>query len=174
MNRCVFLAFLGRDPEIRYAQGTGNAVATFSIAVNRRFRKESDPEADWFNCIAFAKRAEFCERYLKKGSKVIIEGEVQNDNYEKDGVKHYGTKIIVDNIEFAESRKAQEERQSEYQQAQQPTQQYQPQYQQPVQQPQYQQQYQQPAPQPQYQTPPQQNPQSAGFMQAIDDDLPFN
>lgn len=107
MNKVIFLARLGRDPEIRYAQSSGNAIASFSIAVNRRFKRDNEPDADWFNCVAFGKTAEFCEKYLRKGSKVLIEGEVQNDNYEKDGVKHYGTKIVINQIEFAESKSSQ-------------------------------------------------------------------
>ena len=107
MNKVIFLARLGKDPEIRYAQASGNAIASFSIAVNRRFKRDNEPDADWFNCVAFGKTAEFCEKYLRKGSKVLIEGEVQNDNYEKDGVKHYGTKIVINQIEFAESKSSQ-------------------------------------------------------------------
>ena len=107
MNKVIFLARLGKDPEIRYAQASGNAIASFSIAVNRRFKRDNEPDADWFNCVAFGKTAEFCEKYLHKGSKVLIEGEVQNDNYEKDGVKHYGTKIVINKIEFAESKGSQ-------------------------------------------------------------------
>ena len=109
MNKVIFLARLGKDPEVRYAQASGNAVASFSIAVTRRFKRENEPDADWFNCVAFGKVAEFCEKYLHKGSRVLIEGEIQNDNYEKDGVKHYGTKIIISQIEFAESKKAAED-----------------------------------------------------------------
>ena len=108
MNKVIFLARLGKDPEIRYAQASGNAIASFSIAVNRRFKRDNEPDADWFNCVAFGKTAEFCEKYLHKGSKVLIEGEVQNDNYEKDGVKHYGTKIVINQIEFAESKGSQD------------------------------------------------------------------
>lgn len=108
MNKVIFLARLGKDPEIRYAQASGNAIASFSIAVNRRFKRDNEPDADWFNCVAFGKTAEFCEKYLHKGSKVLIEGEVQNDNYEKDGVKHYGTKIVINQIEFAESKSSQD------------------------------------------------------------------
>lgn len=104
MNKVIFLARLGKDPEIRYGQSSGTAIASFSIAVNRRFKRDGEPDADWFNCVAFGKTAEFCDKYLHKGSRVLIEGEIQNDNYEKDGVKHYGTKIIISTIEFAESK----------------------------------------------------------------------
>ena len=108
MNKVIFLARLGRDPEIRYAQSSGNAIASFSIAVNRRFKRDNEPDADWFNCVAFGKTAEFCEKYLHKGVKVVIEGELQNNNYEdKNGTKHYSVQIIVNQIEFAESKSSQ-------------------------------------------------------------------
>lgn len=109
MNKAFFLARLGKDPDIRYSQSNGKPIASFSIAVNRRYKRDGESDTDWFNCVAFGKVAEFCEKYLHKGSKVIIEATVQNDNYEKDGVKHYGTKIVVESIEFAENKKAAEE-----------------------------------------------------------------
>ena len=97
MNMCVMSGFLGKDPEMRYSQN-GNGVATLSLAVRREFKKDKDPETDWFKCTAFGKKAEFCEKYLTKGSRVIIRGKVQNDDYEKDGVKRYGTQIIIEDI----------------------------------------------------------------------------
>ena len=110
MNKVIMMGRLTRDPETRYGQGaTGTAVARFSIAVDRRFKREGEPEADFFNCTAFGKLAEFVEKYLKKGTKIVLEGSVQNDNYtNKDGQKVYGTRILVDNIEFAESKAAAE------------------------------------------------------------------
>ena len=106
MNRVILMGRLTRDPEVRYAQNE-MAIARFSIAVDRRFKREGQPEADFFNCTAFRKTAEFIEKYLKKGTKVVVEGQVQNDNYtNKDGQKVYGTVIMVDNIEFAESKAA--------------------------------------------------------------------
>ncbi|MGJ1042711.1 single-stranded DNA-binding protein [Staphylococcus epidermidis] len=81
-------------------------MASFSIAVDRKFKRDGEPEADFFNCTAFNKTAEFVEKYCKKGTKMVVEGRVQNDNYEKDGVKHYGVKIMVDSLEFAESKSA--------------------------------------------------------------------
>lgn len=108
MNRVILLGNLGADPEVRYTQN-GMAVANFSLAVKRNFAKEGEPDTDWFKCVCFGKRAEFVQKYLVKGSKIALEGSVQNDNYEKDGVKHYGTKVICDNIEFADSKKSQED-----------------------------------------------------------------
>ena len=111
MNMCVMSGFLGKDPEMRYSQN-GNGVATLSLAVRREFKKDKDPETDWFKCTAFGKKAEFCEKYLTKGSRVIIRGKVQNDDYEKDGVKRYGTQIIIEDIEFAESKKSSDKAES--------------------------------------------------------------
>ncbi|MEE3481883.1 MAG: single-stranded DNA-binding protein [Lachnospiraceae bacterium] len=106
MNRVILMGRLTRDPEVRYGANE-MAIARFSIAVDRRFKREGQPEADFFNCTAFRKTAEFIEKYLKKGTKVVVEGQVQNDNYtNKDGQKVYGTVIVVDNIEFAESKAA--------------------------------------------------------------------
>ena len=100
---------LTRDPEIRSASN-GTAVASFSIAVDRRFKREGEPEADFFNCTAFGKQAEFVEKYLKKGVKVVISGRVQNDNYtNKEGQKVYSTRIMIESIEFAESKNSSSE-----------------------------------------------------------------
>lgn len=105
MNKLFLCGRLTRDPEVRTA--TNNmTVASFSIAVDRRFKKDGEPEADFFNCTAFGKTAEIIEKYCKKATKLIIEGRLQNDNYEKDGVKHYAVKVIVESIEFAESKAA--------------------------------------------------------------------
>lgn len=106
MNKVFLMGRLTRDPEVRYSQGQNqSAVARFSIAVDRRFKREGDPNADFFNCTAFGKQAEFIERYLTKGIKIVIVGRIQNNNYtNKDGQMVYGTTIMVDEIEFAESK----------------------------------------------------------------------
>ena len=110
MNKVILMGRATRDPEIRY--GTGNnqmAIANFSIAVDRRFKREGEPDADFFNCTAFSKTAEFVEKYIKKGTKVVIDGRLQNDSYtNKDGQKVTSTKIMIDSIEFAESKAANE------------------------------------------------------------------
>lgn len=104
MNRVILIGRLTKDPEIRTS---GNyTITSFSIAVDRKFKKDGEAEADFFNCTAFNKTAEFIEKYCKKGTKMVVEGRIQNDNYEKDGVKHYGVKIMVDSLEFAESKSA--------------------------------------------------------------------
>ena len=108
MNKVIMMGRLTRDPEVRYGQGANQtAIGRFSIAVDRRFKREGQPEADFFNCTTFGKQAEFVERYLKKGTKVVISGSVQNDNYtDKDGNQRYSVQIICDEIEFAESKNA--------------------------------------------------------------------
>ena len=106
MNKAIFMGRLTRDPEIRYSQGANaTAIGRFTIAVDRRFKKEGEPEADFFNCTCFGKIAEFAEKYLKQGTKIVISGRVENDNYtNKDGQKVYGTRILVEECEFAESK----------------------------------------------------------------------
>lgn len=107
MNKVILMGRFTRDPEIRYSQGANpTAVARFSIAVDRRLKREGEPDADFFNCTCFGKQAEFVEKYLHKGTKVVISGRIQNDNYtNKDGQMVYSVRIMVDEIEFAESAK---------------------------------------------------------------------
>ena len=100
---------LTRDPEVRYSQTDSNmAIARFSLAVDRRFKKQGDTvTADFFNCTAFGKQAEFVEKYLKQGTKIVVTGRIQNDNYtNKEGQKVYSVQIMVEEIEFAESKAA--------------------------------------------------------------------
>ncbi|MGN0402052.1 MAG: single-stranded DNA-binding protein [Acetatifactor sp.] len=108
MNKVILMGRLTRDPEVRYSQGSSQTtIARFSIAVDRRFKREGEPDADFFNCTCFNKQAEFVERYLHKGVKVLLSGRVQNDNYtNKDGQMVYSVRIMVDEIEFAESKNA--------------------------------------------------------------------
>ncbi len=106
MNKVILMGRLTRDPEVS-SSTTGTTVARYSIAVDRKFKRDGDPDADFFNCTSFGKQAEFVERYLHKGTKVVVVGRVQNDNYtNKEGQKVYGTRIMVDEIEFAESKNA--------------------------------------------------------------------
>jgi single-strand DNA-binding protein len=99
---------LTRDPEVRYSAGSsGTTVANFRIAVDRRFKREGQQDADFFDCVAFGKQAEFVERYIHKGTKVVVSGSMQNDNYQgRDGQMVYRNRIVLDNIEFAESKAA--------------------------------------------------------------------
>jgi len=109
MNVVILCGRLTRDPEIRYSQGEKSmAIARFSLAVDRRGRKkEGTPTADFINCIAFDRTAEFIEKYIHKGSKLLIRGHIQTGSYEgKDGKKVYTTDVVVDETEFAESKAA--------------------------------------------------------------------
>ncbi len=110
MNKVILMGRLTRDPEVRVSTGERQTtIGRFSIAVDRRFKREGQPEADFFNCTTFGKQAEFVEKYLHKGTKVVVVGSVQNDNYtNKDGQQVYSVQIMVDEIEFAESKNASE------------------------------------------------------------------
>lgn len=110
MNKVILMGRLTRDPEVRYGGQSNMAIARFSIAVDRRFKREGQPDTDFFDCTAFGKLGEFVEKYLKKGTKIVLDGEIQNNNYEnKDGQKVYGTRIVANQIEFAESKRAAEQ-----------------------------------------------------------------
>ena len=109
MNKLILMGRLTRDPEVTYAQGQDGsyAIARFSIAVDRKFKRQGEPDADFFNCVAFRKQAEFVERYLRKGTKMLVIGTLQNNNYtNRDGQKVYGVQVIVEELEFAESKSA--------------------------------------------------------------------
>lgn len=110
MNKVIMIGRLTKEPEIRYAQGAnGTTVGSFSIAVDRKFKREGEPDADFFNCTAFGKTAEFLQKYVKKGTKIVVEGRLQNDTYtNKEGNKVMATKILADQLEFAESKKESE------------------------------------------------------------------
>ena len=104
MNTIIIMGRLTRDPEVRYT-ADGKGVARCSIAVNRRFKQEGQPEADFFNLVSFGKTAEFIEKYFHKGMKALVTGELRNNNYtDKDGIKRYTNDIIISSIEFAESK----------------------------------------------------------------------
>lgn len=105
MNLVVQVGRLTADPEVRCTQDN-KAIAKFSIAVNRRFKREGEADADFFNCVAFGKTAEFLEKYFHKGMKAVVTGELRNNHYEKDGVKHYSEQVVVNTIEFAESKQS--------------------------------------------------------------------
>lgn len=113
MNKVIMTGRLTRDPEIRYTQEQ-KPVARFSIAVERRFKKQGDTEADFLDCAAFGKQAEFSEKWLKKGTKVEISGRVQVDSFtKKDGTKGKSWTIMVEEIGFAESKAAKAEEKPE-------------------------------------------------------------
>lgn len=108
MNKVIMMGRLTRDPEVRYSQGEqAVAIARFSLAVDRRVKRTGEPEADFFNCTAFGRQAEFVEKYLRKGTKIVLTGRVQNDNYtNKDGQKVYSVQVLIEELEFAESKNA--------------------------------------------------------------------
>jgi single-strand DNA-binding protein len=99
MNIVILVGNLTRDPEIRHA-GNGTVVASINIAVNKAFKKEGGPDADFFRITAFGKTAELAERYLSKGKKISVEGRIENNNYEKEGKTVYQDQIIANRIEF--------------------------------------------------------------------------
>lgn len=108
MNKWIGIGRLVRDPEVRYSQG-GNgesmAIARYSLAVNRRYKRAGEPEADFVNCVCFGKSAEFVEKYFRKGTKVAVAGAIRTGNYtNKDGQKVYTTDVVIDEQEFAESK----------------------------------------------------------------------
>ena len=106
MNKVILLGRLTNDPEVKY--GANNmAIARYTLAVDRRFAKEGEQSADFINCVAFGKSGEFVERHFKKGSKILVSGRIQTGSYtNKDGVKVYTTDVIVEDQEFAESKKS--------------------------------------------------------------------
>ena len=107
MNRVILMGRLTRDPEIRYSQGeSATAVARYTLAVDRRFNRNGDENnADFIGCVAFGKQAEFAERYLHKGIKMLVTGRIQTGSYtNRDGVKVYTTDVVVEDQEFAESK----------------------------------------------------------------------
>lgn len=98
---------LTRDPEVRYGGANNTAVAKMALAVDRRFKQDGQPTADFINCLAFGKRAEFLEKYCRKGTKLIVEGSWQTGSYtNKDGNKVYTNECLIENCEFAESKAA--------------------------------------------------------------------
>lgn len=106
MNKVILMGRLTRDPEVRYTQGdNAMAIARYSLAVDRRFKRDGEPDADFINCVAFGKSGEFAEKYLKKGTKVAVVGRIQTGSYtNKDGQKVYTTDVVVEEQEFAESK----------------------------------------------------------------------
>ena len=107
MNKVILMGRLTRDAEIRYSQGeSSTAIARFSLAVDRRFRRDNDEQtADFINCVAFGRTAEFLERFGRKGTKFVLGGRIQTGSYtNKDGQRVYTTDVVAENVEFAESK----------------------------------------------------------------------
>ena len=109
MNRVILMGRLTRDPEVRYSQGeNATAIARYTLAVDRRFNRNGDDNnTDFIGCVAFGRQAEFVEKYLRKGVKMLVTGRIQTGSYtNKDGVKVYTTDVVVEDHEFAESKNA--------------------------------------------------------------------
>lgn len=106
MNKVILMGRLTRDPEVRYSQGENSmAIARYTLAVDRRFQKNSEQAADFIPCVAFTRAAEFAEKYFRKGMRVCVSGRIQTGSYtNKDGVKVYTTEVIVDDQEFADGK----------------------------------------------------------------------
>lgn len=154
---------LTRDPDIRYSAGENStAVARYTLAVDRRFKRDGDQSADFISCVAFGRSAEFAEKYFHQGIRIVVSGRIQTGSYtNRDGNKVYTTDVVVEDQEFAESKNASAENSAGFT----------PSYQQPsYQQPSYQ--------QPSAPSAPSPAPASAdGFMNipdGIDEELPFN
>ena len=112
MNKVVLMGRLTRDPDVRYsAGGNSTAVARYTLAVDRRFARRdennSGQSADFIGCVAFGKSAEFAEKYLHQGTKIVVTGRIQTGSYtNRDGQKVYTTDVVVEDQEFAESKNA--------------------------------------------------------------------
>ena len=107
MNKVILMGRLTRDPDIRYVNGDEKttAIARYTLAVDRRVKTEGGQTADFISCVAFSKVADFTERYLRQGTKIVVEGRIQTGSYtNKDGQKVYTTEVVVENCEFAESK----------------------------------------------------------------------
>ena len=108
MNKVALMGRLTRDPEVRYAGGDNAlAIARYTLAVDRRFKRDGEDTADFISCVAFGKSAEFAEKYFHKGIKIAVSGRIQTGSYtNKDGVKVHTTDVIIEDQEFAESKSA--------------------------------------------------------------------
>ena len=148
MNKVVLMGRLTRDPEVRYSQGAEPiAIARYTLAVDRRFRREGEANADFISCVCFGRSAEFSEKYFRQGLKVVVSGRIQTGSYtNRDGQKVYTTEVVVEEQEFAESKSSSNSKSSQN------------------------------PPQPQN-TVPDPSPYDDGFMNipdGIDEELPFN
>ncbi len=106
MNKVILMGRLTRDPEVRYSQGENSmAIARYTLAVDRRFKSSDNQAADFIGIVAFGKAGEFAEKYLRKGTKVVVTGRIQTGSYtNKEGQKVYTTDVVAEDQEFAESK----------------------------------------------------------------------
>ena len=112
MNKVILMGRLTRDPDVRYTAGDNpTAIGRYTLAVDRRYKREGEATADFINCVAFGKQGEFAEKYFRQGTKVLVTGRIQTGSYtNRDGVKVYTTDVVVEDQEFAESKKAEGEK----------------------------------------------------------------
>ena len=108
MNKIILMGRLTRDPEVRYGTGENStAAARYTIAVDRRFKRDGEQSADFISCVTFGRNAEFAEKYLRQGTKIVLTGRIQTGSYtNRDGQKVYTTDIVVEEQEFAENKAA--------------------------------------------------------------------
>ena len=106
MNKVILMGRLTRDPEVRYSQGEqATAIARYTLAVDRRFRRDGEANADFINCVSFGRTAEFAEKYFRQGLKIAVTGRIQTGSYtNREGQKVYTTEVVVEDQEFAESK----------------------------------------------------------------------
>ena len=106
MNKVILMGRLTRDPEVRYSAGDNSlAIARYTLAVDRRFRRDGEASADFISCVNFGRTAEFAEKYFRQGLKVVVSGRIQTGSYtNRDGQKLYTTEVVVEEQEFAESK----------------------------------------------------------------------
>ncbi|WP_418746538.1 single-stranded DNA-binding protein [Frisingicoccus sp.] len=116
MNKVILMGRLTRDPEVRYSQGERPvAVARYTLAVNRTFKRAGEADADFINCVTFGRSAEFAEKYFRQGIRIVVSGRIQTGSYtNRDGVKVYTTEVVVEDQEFAESKAASEQSAAAY------------------------------------------------------------
>ena len=106
MNKVILMGRLTRDPDVRYSQGeNATAVARYTLAVDRRFKRDGDQSADFIGCVSFGRQAEFAEKYLRQGTKIAVTGRIQTGSYtNRDGQKVYTTDVVAEVVEFVESK----------------------------------------------------------------------
>lgn len=113
-QKVIAVGNLGRDPETTYAQA-GTAVTKFSVAVSEKWKKDGQQQerTEWVSCVAFGRLAEVCGEYLRKGSKVLVEGKLNTSSWEKDGQKHYRTEVVLNTMQMLDSRSTQSQPQTQ-------------------------------------------------------------
>ena len=117
MNKVILMGRLTRDPEVRYSAGENAlAIARYTLAVDRRFRRDGEASADFISCVSFGRTAEFAEKYFRQGLKIAVTGRIQTGSYtNREGQKVYTTEVVVEDQEFAESRAESEANRSSFQ-----------------------------------------------------------